>query len=328
MVMSGNGESVVFVHAQPGDEARLTGGTIARLRSAGTPVLLLFERDSLGADTATELDAAGAALNALDCRLIPAGPPTTSVADAPASDAELEAYLSNALSESWATAVVIGETSERMRAAATHAAHLAGIPAFLSRGVADSVGQRLTAIDVSEQVPQKLVALAAYRSLWSLDGRTLVLPGGARTAVSGAETFSRLDAPPAPAAIAPPAMTTRLGAGALGLVVGVVFAVLGTIAHQATIEIGVVSLPIGLVLALTAACALLVGLRLVLRDRLVVGLTAAGLLLTTFILSLRGMGGSVLVPEGLPGTLWTIVPAFVAALVLAWPTFSATRRTR
>jgi hypothetical protein len=106
------------------------------------------------------------------------------------------------------------------------------------------------------------------------------------------------------------------------------FALLGTIAHQATIDIGAVSLPVGLVVALTAACALLVGLRLVLHDRLVVGLTAAGLLLTTFVLSLRGIGGSVLVPEGLPGTLWTIVPAFVAALVLAWPTFSANRRTR
>ena len=308
MVMSGNAESVVFVHACRGDEARLTGGTIARLRAMGAPVLLLFAGDAPDPDPNADTD---------------------SDAD---SDADLDAYFAEALSASWATAMVIGAVDEGMRQAAVRAAHASGIPAFLTRGVADGGGQRLTAIDVSDQVEQKLAALAAYPSRWSLDGHTLVLPDGTRQAVSGAETYSRLDAPHPPPAPPPPTLATRLGAGALGLVVGAVFAVLGTIAHQATIEIGpaggAVSLPIGLVIALTAACALLVGLKLVLHDRLVVGLTAAGLLLTTFALSLRGVGGSVLVPEGLPGTLWTIVPAFVAALVLAWPTFSATGRAR
>ncbi|MFC5928790.1 hypothetical protein D6T64_11020 [Cryobacterium melibiosiphilum] len=327
MVMSGNGESVVFVHARPGDESRLTGGTIARLRSAGAPVLLLFEHDAPAADTAPELDAAASALGALDCRLVPSAGTETSV-EAVGLDAGLDAYFAEVLGETWATAVVIGAASERMRAAAVHAAHVAGIPAFLTRGVAEATGERLTAIDVSDQVDEKLAALAAYPSRWTIDGRTLLLADGTRQTVSGAETYSRLDAPHPPPPPAPPTLMTRLGAGALGLVVGAVFAVLGTIAHQATIEIGALSLPIGLVIALTAACALLVGLRLVLRDRLVVGLTAAGLLLTSFTLSLRGVGGSVLVPEGLAGTLWTIVPAFVAALVLAWPTISVTRRTR
>lgn len=367
MVMSGNGESVVFVHGRRGDESWLTGGTIARLRSAGTPVLLLIAEDSTelgvttpdGPDRAAaerdaELEAAVTALGALDVRLIPAirpaasvatpavteagaaiaGAPTepTEAADESAHVAARGAYLSNALREAWATAVVVGAVDERVREAAVRAAHDAGIPAFLTRGVADGVGQRLTAIDVSDQVDAKRAALAAYRSRWTVEGRTLVLPGGTRHAITGAETYSRLDAPHAPLAAPPPAFLTRLAAGALGLGVGVVFAVLGTIAHQATLEIGMgsqsVSLPVGLFIALTAACALLVGLRLVLRDRLVVGLTAAGLLLTSFVLSLRSIGGSVLVPEGLPGTLWTVVPAFVAALVLAWPTFSVTRRTR
>lgn len=227
---------------------------------------------------------------------------------------------------------MIGDVDERMRQSAVRAAHAADIPVFLTRGVADGGGQRLTAIDVSDQVEQKLAALANYPSRWSLEGHTLVLADGTRQAVGGTETYSRIDAPHPPPAPSPPTLATRLGAGALGLVVGAVFAVLGTIAHQATIEFGpasgAVSFPIGLVIALTAACALLVGLRLVLRDRLVVGFTAAGLLLTSFLLSLRGVGGSVLVPEGLAGTLWTIVPAFVAALVLAWPTISVTGRTR
>jgi len=99
----------------------------------------------------------------------------------------------------------------------------------------------------------------------------------------------------------------------------VVFGVLGTLAHQSTTNIGPVSIPIGLIFALVAVSALLVGLRLVLGNRTVALLAATGLLITIFVLSLRGAGGSVLVPAGLTGTLWTVVPALVAALVLAWP---------
>ncbi|WP_156109720.1 hypothetical protein [Cryobacterium sp. MLB-32] len=74
-----------------------------------------------------------------------------------------------------------------------------------------------------------------------------------------------------------------------------------------------------------AVSALLVGLRLLRGTRTVAFLAATGLLVTIFVLSLRGAGGSVLVPAGLTGTLWTVVPALVTALVLAWPTIPARR---
>jgi hypothetical protein len=108
-------------------------------------------------------------------------------------------------------------------------------------------------------------------------------------------------------------------AGAGGLVAGAAFGMLGTVAHQTTLPVGQATLPVGLVLALAGAAALLVGLRMVLGDRMVVLLAAVGLLGTIFVLSLRSAGGSVLVPAGPAGTVWTLVPALIAALAVAWP---------
>ncbi|MEC5150483.1 hypothetical protein [Cryobacterium sp. GrIS_2_6] len=129
-----------------------------------------------------------------------------------------------------------------------------------------------------------------------------------------------------PAGPADPAPAGAFATGALravaslfALAAGVVFGVLGTVAHQATVVLGPVTLPVGLVLATLAASALLVGLRLVLDDRVVVLACTIGLVGSIFLLSLKSTGGSVLVPAGLAGTLWTVLPTLVASLVLAWP---------
>ena len=127
----------------------------------------------------------------------------------------------------------------------------------------------------------------------------------------------------APTADKPAGLVGRGVAAVAALLTGIAFGVLGTIAHQATISIGPVTLPIGLVLALAGVTALLAGLRLVLGDRLIVFFSAIGLLGTIFILSLRSTGGSVLVPEGIPGLLWSVVPTLVATIVLAWPRIPA-----
>ncbi|WP_104084101.1 hypothetical protein [Cryobacterium sp. Y11] len=121
-------------------------------------------------------------------------------------------------------------------------------------------------------------------------------------------------------------LARRSLAGLGGLLLGILFGVLGTVAHQSTLPLFGVLLPIGLTTAFVGIGALLLGLRLVVGDRFVVGLAAAGLLVTIFLLSLRGAGGSVLVPAGLPGTLWTVVPALIAAFVVAWPKLPQGRR--
>ena len=112
---------------------------------------------------------------------------------------------------------------------------------------------------------------------------------------------------------------SRVGSIALGFVIGAAYGAVGTVAHQSTVAVGGVDLPWGLIVALIGATALLVGLRLVVDDRLVVGACAVGLLGVIVLLSLRSVGGSVLVPNGVSGLVWIIGTAAVAALTIAWP---------
>jgi LmbE family N-acetylglucosaminyl deacetylase len=321
MVMSGSGERVVFVHAQSGDESALTGGTIARLCSEGSRVAVLYA----AALTETDAAATSAALAELEARRwhrLPQGS---------AGGPELAQALQNALDDLDATAVVVGAVDDALREVATVAAHDAGLPVFLARTVRQAPGQRLIAIDVGDHLDQKLRALGHFPARWSLSGHTRTLADGSTDTMTETETFLRVDAPRPP--LAPPALqparlnlANRSLAGLVGLLLGMLFGVLGTIAHQATLTLFGVTLPIGLTIAFVGIGALLLGLRLVVGDRFVVGLAAAGLLLTIFVLSLRGSGGSVLVPAGLPGTLWTVVPALIAAFVLAWPKLPPRRR--
>jgi len=320
MVMSGSGERVVFVHGRPGDESWLTGGTIARLHSDGSHCLVLFAGDS-GPESSGDaaITAALGELGGDSWRWLSPAPEVAGGAQRGAVDDALE----DALAAEWATAVVVGELDENLRAAVIRAAAAAGLPVFVSRRVSDAAAQRLVAIDVSDQVDRKIRALRHYPGRWPVpagSGAQGAVVDGGGLAVSGTEAFARID-PPRPEPVAVPSSTvlSRAVAGALGLVAGVLFGVLGTLAHQATVTVGSVHLPVGLVIALVAVGSLLTGLRLVIGDRSVALMAAVGLLATIFVLSLRGVGGSVLVPAGLPGTLWTVVPTLLAALVLAWP---------
>jgi len=318
MVMSGSAERIVFVHGRFGDESWLTGGVIARLNHEGSRCLVLFAADAGGEDAAA-VAAALAELGAVSWHRLPAGPGAAATAE----DAWLpvEEALADAFAAEWATAVVIGDLADDLRAAVLRAANSAGLSVFASRRVSDATMQRLVAIDVSDRIDQKLRALSHYPQRFTGHDRSVTLPDGTERAVSGTEAFARLEASPREpsAVVPPPGLLNRALAGLLGLVAGIMFGVLGTLAHQATMTVGSVPVPVGLGLALVAVGALLVGLRLVLGGRTVALLAATGLLVSIFVLSLRGVGGSVLVPAGLTGTLWTVVPTLLAALVLAWP---------
>jgi LmbE family N-acetylglucosaminyl deacetylase len=321
MVMSGSGERVVFVYGRPGDECLASGGTIARLRADGAQVMVLFATpttDAPAAGGAAELAGAQSAMDELDVsdwRLLAADTAPAAAADA----------IRQAVRDMRATALVLGAMEDALSEAAVRAGRDSGIPVFLARRVTASGAQRVTAIDVDDHVEQKLRALAAYPGRWSVKDGALALADGSLMAVTGSETYVRLESPHPARDEAPPTPLARLGGGIAALAVGMAFGVLGTIGHQATVLLGGVALPVGLVLALAGAAGLLVGLRLVLGDRLVVLFCALGMLGTIFVLSLRSTGGSVLIPEGLPGLLWTVVPTLVAAVALGWPKLPARR---
>lgn len=319
MVLSGSGERVVFVHARPGDEALVAGGTIARLRAEGAQVTVLFGTDA--GQPAAAIQEALDPLDVTDWRVVPAAS-GRSIDD---DDRALDAFLLSVLDSVQPTAVVIGTDDDRLRAAAGHAAATVDSPVFVSRRATANTDQRLNVIDVSGQIDQKLRAVAGHPDRWTVADHAAVQSDGTALAITGTETFVQLAsrAPQDEPYFQTP--TGRVVGVVLGFAMGCLFGLLGTIAHQSTVVIGAVTVPLGLIMALLATTALLVGLRLVLHDRLVVLLCAVGMLGTIFLLSLRSAGGSVLIPAGLIGTIWTVGPALVAALVLSWPKLPARR---
>lgn len=105
----------------------------------------------------------------------------------------------------------------------------------------------------------------------------------------------------------------------LALVIGAIFGTVGTVAHQITVTIFGAALPVGLVLGLIGMAALFVGVRLLLEDRVATVLSAVGVVGMIVLFSFRSAGGSVLIPQGLTGIVWSVVPALIAVVVISWP---------
>lgn len=121
-----------------------------------------------------------------------------------------------------------------------------------------------------------------------------------------------------------PTWVSRTITWLVALIVGVVYGMAGTIAHA--FRLG--WFPLGVLLALIGTAALLVAVRALTADRLAALATGIGVLITAVVLSGRGPGGSVVVPEGDAvmvgpvhlGLVWLIGCAIVAVLVVVWPT--------
>ena len=114
-------------------------------------------------------------------------------------------------------------------------------------------------------------------------------------------------------------LSTRLllSAGSFGM--GLLVGSITTVVHQSVVSVGGVELPWGLILSVVVLVGFLVGLRIVVEDRLVVLFAALGIVGMVFLLSMQSTGGSVLVPNNLWGTIWAVVPTLIATVVVAWP---------
>ncbi|KRC58632.1 hypothetical protein ASE14_18975 [Agromyces sp. Root81] len=118
---------------------------------------------------------------------------------------------------------------------------------------------------------------------------------------------------------------SRIGTFVVAFVIGLVYGALGTVGHRASLQIGEVSIPWGLVAALVGVAGLLLGIRLVAGGRGAAAAAGAGIVVATFVLTLPGPGGSVLIVGDLTGTVWSIAPALIAVLVVAWPKLPSPR---
>ena len=119
---------------------------------------------------------------------------------------------------------------------------------------------------------------------------------------------------------------SRIGTLLVAFVVGALYGAVATVGHRQELRIGDVSLPWGLVAALAGVAALLVGIRLVAGGRGAAAAAAAGIVGMVALLTLPGPGGSVLVVGDLVGTVWSVGPALISVLVVAWPKLPSARR--
>lgn len=120
-------------------------------------------------------------------------------------------------------------------------------------------------------------------------------------------------------------MLSRIVSAVLLVLAGAVFGAIGTVAHQVTVTWGV-PLPLGLIGALLAYTALLVGLRLLGHSRLPALLAALGGIAVVLLFTQQSAGGSVLIPNNLLGQVWLVAPILIAAVVIAWPDVRGARR--
>ena len=123
-------------------------------------------------------------------------------------------------------------------------------------------------------------------------------------------------------------MGARIGTLAIAFAVGLVYGTLGTVGHRHSWQVGEVTVPWGLVLALIGVAALLIGIRLVAGGRAASAAAAAGVIAAVAVLSLPSPGGSVLIASGVIGTVWAVGPALIAVLVVAWPSLPSRSAAR
>ncbi|QAY73568.1 hypothetical protein ET445_09675 [Agromyces protaetiae] len=122
-----------------------------------------------------------------------------------------------------------------------------------------------------------------------------------------------------------PRASNPLVVALVSFVVGAIYGSLGTVGHRHQLRFGEFVLPWGIVVALVGVAALLIGMRL-LVSRLAAGAAGVGVIAVVGLFTLPGVGGSVLVPGTIVGTVWAVAPALIAVLIVAWPSLPARRR--
>jgi len=121
-------------------------------------------------------------------------------------------------------------------------------------------------------------------------------------------------------------MITRVLTLILSFVTGAGIGFVLTFTHrQYVVELGDLSLPLGLIGGLAIVAALLGGMRLAFGDRLAALVAAAGVVVASVVLIVPTRGGSALVLEDPISYAWAIGPTVIAAVVIGWP---ARRRPR
>ena len=211
----------------------------------------------------------------------------------------------------------------RAHDAARRAAEVMGVDFY--EVVTDGTGPIV--VDVAPVADRKREALAAHRSQLTLDGDTFALSNGVSQPIALTETYRRMVATPDAEHLPfrEQSRGIKIGVGALALAFGAVIGALMTAVHQSSVTVGDVAVPWGLVPALVASTGFVVGLRVLTSSRIIPILATVGIMGMTTFLASPTMGGSVIVPANITGLIWTLAPAAVILVVVAWPNLGRVR---
>lgn len=104
-------------------------------------------------------------------------------------------------------------------------------------------------------------------------------------------------------------------------VIGFAFGTAGTFGVYARPN----TIPLGLVISLVGVTAILIAVRLLADDRWSVIFAAVGVYAAILVFSLRGPGGSVVLPDAPSSMIWMYGSALIILVVAAWPDLSRLR---
>ena len=107
----------------------------------------------------------------------------------------------------------------------------------------------------------------------------------------------------------------RLVGWIVSAVIGAVFGAAGTIPHASLAE----PVPVGLIISAIGCAGILVALRTLAQDRWAAAAGGVGMFAAVLLLSGRGPGGSVLVPDTPLAQIWMVVVGLIILVVVAWP---------
>ena len=204
----------------------------------------------------------------------------------------------------------------RAHEATRTAAEVLGIPFY----VVDSEGARRGPVVVEpadEVLARKRRALEAHATQVAVAGDSYSLSSGGPRPLAATESFTRVRA--SEPSFSDYGWGARIATWAVAAALGLFAGALLTAAHQATVVVGGVPLPWGIIAALLITAALLLGLRIVFDSRTVALVAGVGLLAASALLAIQSSGGSVLVPDNIAGYVWTFGPVLIGTVILAWP---------
>jgi N-acetyl-1-D-myo-inositol-2-amino-2-deoxy-alpha-D-glucopyranoside deacetylase len=217
----------------------------------------------------------------------------------------------------------------RAARAARRAAEVYNVPYFAIEP-RESAATSTFDIDVSDVVDRKRRALAAHATQVAVDGDQFALSNGISQPIDTVERFRRVrrEYPSGRAPFVDQSRSVKVVSSLIGFVVGLGVGAMLTVAHQASLMIAGVSVPYGLITGIIIFASLLVGLRLIFGTRLIAGACGLGILIAVGVLSLQSGGGSILVPAGTAGYIWTAAPTVIALVVLGWPQLPPRRQDK